>query len=179
VQVVETWLQWSAMQALSNEEFRKAAFAVLAWLADKLHAEDKARHLMSCPLSLLAPALCRISLPAWRLLLPPRVLLQVLVLAVPPVVPAQPARPAADVAHLQQLASRVDAWSVMTYDHSAAGGPGPNAPLPWQEQNVQQLVAPVAEGAAKGATGELCVAVGRQGKPGVSGSSRGANSGPA
>lgn len=40
-QVVETWLQWSAMQALDNADFRRAAFAMLAWLADQLHEKNK------------------------------------------------------------------------------------------------------------------------------------------
>lgn len=73
-----------------------------------------------------------------------------LLLAVPPVVPSQPGRPGAEVEHLQQLSKVVDAYSVMTYDYSASGA-GPNAPLTWQEQNVQQLTA--AGGSSGGAKG--------------------------
>jgi spore germination protein YaaH len=91
----------------------------------------------------------------------------VLLLAVPPVVPAQPGRPGAEVAHMQQVATEVDGWSVMTYDWSVFG-PGPNAPLRWQEENVQALLAdvlPAAAAASPGAAGarpvrELCARCG-------------------
>jgi hypothetical protein len=77
-------------------------------------------------------------------------ILQVLILAIPPVVPASPDRPKAELEHMQQLASAVDGFSLMTYDYSA-GAPGPNFPLPWQEQNVKQLTSEA--GGSKGAKG--------------------------
>lgn len=76
--------------------------------------------------------------------------LQVLILAIPPVVPASTDRPKAELEHMQQLASAVDGFSLMTYDYSA-GAPGPNFPLPWQEQNLKQLAAEASS--SKGAKG--------------------------
>jgi len=73
---------------------------------------------------------------------------QVLLLAVPPVVPS-PGRPGAEVDHLQQLGSAVDGFSLMTYDYSASGS-GPSSPLPWQQQNVKELMAEA--GSNKGRT---------------------------
>eukprot|EP00775_Hariotina_reticulata_P004211 gene4211-4460_t len=64
-----------------------------------------------------------------------------LLLAVPPVVPAQPGRPAADTSHLEQLADDVAGFSLMTYDYSGGpGAPGPNGPLKWQQENVQDIL---------------------------------------
>ncbi|KAG7262667.1 hypothetical protein CRUP_012546 [Coryphaenoides rupestris] len=39
----------------------------------------------------------------------------------------------------EQLAPVVDGFSLMTYDYSAAGSPGPSAPLPWIKECVLQL----------------------------------------
>lgn len=50
---------------------------------------------------------------------------------------------------MQELAGAVDGYSLMTYDYSAAA-PGPNFPLPWQEQNVKQFV---SKAGGKGSTG--------------------------
>lgn len=73
---------------------------------------------------------------------------QVLLLAVPPVAPS-PGRPGAEVDHLQQLGSVIDGFSLMTYDYSASGA-GPSSPLPWQQQNVKELMAEA--GSNKGRT---------------------------
>jgi spore germination protein YaaH len=61
------------------------------------------------------------------------------VLAIPPVVPSTPGRPGAELEHMQQLSKHVDGFSIMTYDYSVSG-PGPNAPLTWQEENVKGLI---------------------------------------
>lgn len=52
---------------------------------------------------------------------------------------------------MQVLAAVVDGFSLMTYDYTAAG-PGPNFPLPWQEQNVKELTAGAA-GSSEGSKG--------------------------
>jgi hypothetical protein len=67
------------------------------------------------------------------------------VLAIPPVVPSTPERPGAELEHMQQLSKHVDGFSIMTYDYSASG-PGPNAPLPWQEENVKDLMSKSSTG---------------------------------
>lgn len=78
-------------------------------------------------------------------------------LAIPPVVPSHPGRPGAELEHMQQLSGSVDGFSVMTYDYSAAG-PGPNAPLPWQEENVRELLSAAADSGRIGGCGwVLCV----------------------
>ncbi|CAL8470895.1 g10437 [Coccomyxa elongata] len=64
-----------------------------------------------------------------------------LILAVPPVVPAEGhGQPAFTAAQFEQLAPFVDGFSLMTYDWNI-GGSGPNAPFPWVEANVKQLLA--------------------------------------
>lgn len=65
---------------------------------------------------------------------------QELILAVPPLVAARAqARPAFSAEHFQQLAPLVDGFSLMTYDYNA-GRPGPNAPLPWVQANMDSLL---------------------------------------
>ncbi|BDA45511.1 Chitinase domain-containing protein 1 [Coccomyxa sp. Obi] len=63
-----------------------------------------------------------------------------LILAVPPVVLAEGhGQPAFTAAHFEQLAPFVDGFSLMTYDWNI-GRSGPNAPFPWVEANVKQLL---------------------------------------
>jgi hypothetical protein len=67
--------------------------------------------------------------------------LQVLVLAVPPVISA-PGRggSAADPQHLMAVLPHVAGLSMMTYDYGGTpGAPGPNAPLSWVEDNIQAM----------------------------------------
>ncbi|RKO90479.1 glycoside hydrolase superfamily, partial [Blyttiomyces helicus] len=51
-------------------------------------------------------------------------------------------------AQFDALVKVVDAFSLMTYDYSHPGKPGPNSPISWVEENVYRL-APGKEGRAK------------------------------
>ena len=61
----------------------------------------------------------------------------------PPPVPAQQQQPGApapfSAQHFASLAPHVAGFSVMTYDYNA-GRPGPNAPLPWVQANLDGLL---------------------------------------
>ncbi len=66
--------------------------------------------------------------------------MQELILAVPPIIPAEGhGQPAFTAAHFEQLAPFIDGFSLMTYDWNIARS-GPNAPFPWVEANVRQLL---------------------------------------
>lgn len=182
--MLEAWLQWASLSAFDDPGFREAAYSFFGKLAAELREHGKVRGvrwwqavrqharsgggLRGCcwtrrrkviglapdaALTLTRCSRCFAAATAatrrarWR---------QLLTLAVPPVVAAQPKRPAAQVEHLQGIASDVAAFSLMTYDYSAAAGaPGPNAPLSWQRENVKAL----RQQAAKGATGAPPAAV--------------------
>ncbi len=59
-------------------------------------------------------------------------------LAIPPPAPAREgATPPITLPQFQQLASFIDGFSVMTYDHNVYGVPGPNAPLAWVKANLE------------------------------------------
>ena len=63
-----------------------------------------------------------------------------LILAMPPPVPAAEGQPApVSAAQFSELEQFVDGFSLMTYDHNGYGSPGPNAPLPWVQANLEQL----------------------------------------
>jgi chitinase domain-containing protein 1 len=66
---------------------------------------------------------------------------QELILAVPPVAAADSKRVSLSKHHFDRLSKRVDGFSLMTYDYTAGGAPGPNAPLPWMEKNLKELLA--------------------------------------
>ena len=58
----------------------------------------------------------------------------------PPPVPAAEGQPApVSAAQFSELEHFVDGFSLMTYDHNGYGSPGPNAPLPWVQANLEQL----------------------------------------
>ena len=68
--------------------------------------------------------------------------LQDLILAVPPFQAAHQG-PSLAVADFQELRKFVDYFSVMTYDASHPGRPGPNAPWGWVKSNIEAVI-PVA-----------------------------------
>ena len=59
---------------------------------------------------------------------------------VPPVKPAFQGAPALALADWHALASIADGLIVMTYDASHPGKPGPNAPVGWVRENLEQLL---------------------------------------
>lgn len=72
-----------------------------------------------------------------------------LLLAVPPLVPPSHQRPYMDRSHYAALAPLVDGFSVMTYDYSSAGVPGPNSPLPWLHTNLQAAAAAASDAGSR------------------------------
>uniref|UniRef100_A0A383W7S9 Chitinase domain-containing protein 1 n=1 Tax=Tetradesmus obliquus TaxID=3088 RepID=A0A383W7S9_TETOB len=64
---------------------------------------------------------------------------KILILPIPPVKPSQPQAPAAKLEDLLKLSDDVAGFNVMTYDYSY-GRAGPNGPLPWQEENAQEMM---------------------------------------
>ncbi|KAF6257097.1 glycoside hydrolase superfamily [Scenedesmus sp. NREL 46B-D3] len=64
---------------------------------------------------------------------------KVLILPIPPLKPAHPQFPSTKLGDLLNLSDDVAGFNVMTYDYSH-GRAGPNGPLPWQEQNVQEMM---------------------------------------
>ena len=65
--------------------------------------------------------------------------LQELILAVPPFQAAHQG-PSLAIADFQELRTFVDYFSVMTYDASHPGRPGPNAPWSWVKSNIEAVV---------------------------------------
>lgn len=62
-----------------------------------------------------------------------------IILVIPPAVQAngQPGMFGAD--DFKNLADKIDYFSLMTYDYSTGGKPGPNSPLPWVRQCVEAI----------------------------------------
>jgi hypothetical protein len=86
---------------------------------------------MSLPSFLCCP--CELTLPLLLLLL------QILILPIPPLKASMPEFQPTKLEDLLKLSDDVAAFNVMTYDYSY-GRAGPNGPLPWQEQNVQEMM---------------------------------------
>lgn len=67
--------------------------------------------------------------------------MQVLIVAIPPVQPSHHVRPFARSDHVAELAPHVDGFSLMTYDYTFdSAKPGPNAPVKWQQLNVERIL---------------------------------------
>mmetsp|Transcript_129 Transcript_129/g.980 ORF Transcript_129/g.980 Transcript_129/m.980 type:complete len:387 (-) Transcript_129:993-2153(-) len=66
---------------------------------------------------------------------------KLLALAVPPAVPAHAQYPAFSADDFHALKAHADLFSVMTYDASSSQQPGPNAPLGWVKNCVEELKA--------------------------------------
>lgn len=63
---------------------------------------------------------------------------QELILAVPPFQAAHQG-PVLAMPDFEELRAFVDFFSLMTYDASSSGKPGPNAPWKWVKSNVQAV----------------------------------------
>jgi hypothetical protein len=115
-----------------------AAAAAVAAAADldPSHPSPEART-PTLLLRLLLLRLLLLRLLLLRLLL--LLLLQILILPIPPLKPAHPQFPSAKLADLLKLSDDVAAFNVMTYDYSHSKA-GPNGPLLWQEENVQEMM---------------------------------------
>jgi hypothetical protein len=66
-------------------------------------------------------------------------LLQILILPIPPLKASMPQFQPTKLEDLLKLSDDVAGFNVMTYDYSY-GKAGPTGPLPWQEQNVQEMM---------------------------------------
>lgn len=159
LQVFEGWLQWTAMGGFKDKHFTTLALAFIKKLAANLKDKDKVLLLIvlhcflhcrlthasaSCHICVAVLSLANYVLRSDELLNLNRALaalreLQVLLLAVPPVIASYPSRPAAQTELLQQLSSQVAGFSLMTYDY-ATGDVAPNSPIHWQEENVRELI---------------------------------------
>jgi hypothetical protein len=126
-------------KALLTVTWNKLCCLTVALLADA--AAAAALHHCTC---LIFAVLQLMQLLLWLsgcLLLPPPLLLllQILILPIPPLKPSHRQAPSAKLEDLLELSDDVAGFNVMTYDYSY-GRAGPNGPLPWQEENVQEMM---------------------------------------